>query len=141
MAKENFIKVEQVIHYTREKAKMRLTLKIFSRNNVLYDQISFFSILVHPMRCHKLNLPVRQDTSLFSSGFRRLFAKLLLRNWDEGGVRATKRNEFTFFSRPPFSFPRKKLEHIPSKAHFFHKTGYRETIAQENVIKLLYILF
>lgn len=60
----------------------------------------------------KFNLPGRQDTRLFSSGFRRLFAKLLLRNWDEGGVRATERNEFTFFSQPPFSFPRKVPERI-----------------------------
>lgn len=80
-------------------------------------------------RSRKLNLPGRQDTSLFSGGFRRLFAKLLLRNWDEGGVRATRRNEFTFFSRPPFSFPRKELEHIlPGKAHFFRSGGYCETV-------------
>jgi len=89
---------------------MHLT-KIFSRTVVSLSSNFFFFYLVHPMCCRKLNLPVRQDTSLFSSGFRRLFAKLLLRNWDEGGVRATKRNEFMFFSQPPFSFPRKELEH------------------------------
>lgn len=70
--------------------------------------------LVHSMcRCRKLNLLGRQGASLFSSGFRRLFAKLLLRNWDEGGgVRAYRRNEFTFLSPqpPPFSFPRKEPE-------------------------------
>lgn len=62
--------------------------------------------------CRKLNLPGRQDASLFNSGFRRLFAKLLLRNWDEGGVRAWQRKEFKFLSQLPFSFPRKEPEYI-----------------------------
>lgn len=70
--------------------------------------------LVHSMcRCRKLNLLGRQGASLFTSGFRRLFAKLLLRNWGEGGVRAYRRNEFTFLSQlpsPPFTFPRKEPE-------------------------------
>lgn len=76
--------------------------------------------------------PKRQDASLFSSGFRRLFAKLLLRNWDEGGVRATERNEFTFFSQLPFRFPRKKLEHILLALHvsFTRYCGNCETIVR-----------
>lgn len=45
MAKENFIKVEQVIYYIREEAKMRLALKIFSRNIVSLSWNFFFFYL------------------------------------------------------------------------------------------------
>jgi len=92
------------------------------------------------VRCRKLNLPVRQDISLFSSDFRRLFAKLLLRNWDEGGVRATKRNEFTFFSQPPFSFPRKELEHTLLVTRISFGRIVKQ-LHKENIIKLTCILF
>lgn len=45
MAKENFIKVEQVIYYIGEETKMHLTLKIFSRNVVSLSSNFFFFYL------------------------------------------------------------------------------------------------
>lgn len=65
-------------------------------------------------RCRKLNLLGRQGASLFTSGFRRLFAKLLLRNWGEGGVSSLpKKRVHVSFPPPlptPFTFPRKEPE-------------------------------
>lgn len=88
------------------------------------------------MRCRrKLNLLGRQGASLFSSGFRRLFAKLLLRNWGEGGVfEPGGETSSRFLSRPPFSFPRKEPKYIfppacdflPGELYFFPRKFPRE---------------